>query len=196
MNDMFALTGSIAIGGLFLLSVMRFYGGLVEHAQEKTYELMAQESTASLMEIIESDFRKMGSGLPVSLPPIVANPDSSDITFWADLNEDGAPELVRYYTSLPSDTDAAATQNPNDFILYRVVDGVNTVDTPAGVVGFSVRLLDELAAVPADLSEVRMLDVSLTVESLYAYDEKYPRVVWNKRIVPQNLVKISDTDFD
>ncbi len=194
MNDWIALIGSITIGGLFMLSVMRFYGGVIEHSQETTFELITQENAVDLLEIIESDFRKMGSGLVVAQPPVISNPDSSDITFWADVDEDGDAETVRYYTEAP--LSANAPPNPDAVILYRVIDGANTISSVAGVTVFSVEPRDILGNTPTDPSEIRMIDLNVRIESLYDYDGEFATVVFNKRFTPQNLIKPSDLDFD
>ncbi|MFQ5771796.1 MAG: hypothetical protein ACE5HX_14775 [bacterium] len=193
MDSTLTLIGSIIIGGIFLLGVMSFYGGVIDYSHEKTFELLTQETTASFMEIIDHDFRRIGSGLTRPATAISAIVDTTDITFRGDIDDDGTVETVRYYTSAPSA--ATSTPNPNDVILYREVDGINTINTPAGVTEFVVKILDEAGNPTTDLMAVRMLDVSLTVESLYPYDNKYATALWEKRITPQNLYRITDTDF-
>jgi hypothetical protein len=193
MDSTLTLIGSIVIGGLFLLGLMSFYGGVIDFSNEKTFELLAQETTASFMEIIEHDFRRIGRGLPLPATAITAIVDSTDITFLGDVDEDGVVDTVRYYMSEPSA--ASSTPNPNDVILYRRVNGVNTIDTPAGVTSFVVKIWDGLGNQTGDLMAVRMLDVSITVESLYPYDNRYVAALWQKRIAPQNLYRITNTNF-
>ncbi|MFQ5771735.1 MAG: hypothetical protein ACE5HX_14470 [bacterium] len=193
MDSTLTLIGSIVIGSLFLLGLMSFYGGVVDFSHEKTFELLAQETTASFMEIIDHDFRRMGSGLTFPATAITAIVDTTDITFLGDVDEDGAIDIVRYYMSEASA--AASTPNPNDVILYRQVNGVNTIDTPAGVTSFVVKILDESGNQTGDLMAVRMLEVAITVESLYPYDGRYVAALWEKRIAPQNLYRITNTNF-
>ncbi|MFQ5864304.1 MAG: hypothetical protein ACE5IW_03650 [bacterium] len=190
MDSHIQLIGSIVIGSVFLLGVMTFYSGVMDFNNEKTFELLTQETTASLMEIIEYDFRRVGSGLTYQELAIL---DTSTITFLGDINADGAVDTVRYYTSDVSA--AASTPNPNDVILYREVNGLKTIDTPAGVTEFTVDLLDELGNSTTELMAVRMLHVSLTVESRFPYDNRYARAFWEKRIAPQNLYRQTLTDF-
>ena len=193
MDSTLALIGSIVIGSIFLLGVMTFYGNVIDYSHEKTYELLAQETTASFMEIINHDFKKMGSGLASPAGAIIAIQDTTGITFRGDIDGDRIVETVRYYTSAPSA--AASTPNPNDVILYREIDGVNTIGTPAGVTSFVVRTLDEFGVRVTDIMGVRMLDLELTVESPSAYDNQYLRAIWKQRITPQNLYRRTLTDF-
>ncbi len=197
MSDMFSLIASISLGTLFLVSVLRFHGDAAQHSREKTIELLTQESAATMMEVLEDDFRKLGSGLPVAASAIVANPDTADITFMADIDGNGTAETIRYY--LDNAVDLTLTDNPNDAILYRVINGANDIEAPAGVTDFSVQLLDMQGNVAVDFAEVRSLEVTLTVEGILPYgypnNNQYPTAVWTKRIVPQNLAKPSNTDF-
>ncbi|MFQ5638772.1 MAG: hypothetical protein ACE5IR_12340 [bacterium] len=190
MSSNLQLVASIVIAGIFLIGILFFYGGVVDYSNEKMFQLHTQETTASLMEIIDHDFRRIGSGLAT---PSVAILDTSEITFLGDVDENGAVDTVRYYVS--SLSDANSTPNPNDVILYRVVNGFNTIDTPAGVTNFEVTFLDESGLTTNDMMAVRALHVNLRVESLYPYDNNYEIANWEKRITPQNLYRMTLTDY-
>ena len=187
---MLQLIGSIVIGGLFLLGMITFYGDVTEYSNQKLFEQLTQERTASLMEIIEHDFQRIGTGL---LHPSDAIIDTVKLTFWADVTEDGTPDSVVYYTSIPDS--ASATPNPNDVILYREVNGVRTIDKAEGVTAFNVDYLDVTGTPTTDLRAIRMLDVSLTMQSTSAYDTTYATALWTKRIVPANLNRISNINY-
>ena len=193
MGSTITLIGSIVIGGIFLLGLTAFYGDVIEYSHTKSFELLTQEATASYMEIIDHDFRRIGSGLPSPAGAITAVTGTTDITFRGDIDGDGDVETVRYYISPTSS--ASSTLNPNDRILYREVDGVMTIDSPGGVTSFVVRTLDEFGNPTTDLNAVRMLDVELTVESPQPYDTLYTKAFWEKRFAPQNLFRRTLTDF-
>jgi len=180
---MLQLIGSTVIGSIFLLGILAYYGDTVDYTNEKLLLQLTQERTASLMEIIEYDFRRIGSGMTYPSAAII---DTVEITFLSDVDGDGVPDSVRYYTSIPDS--AAATPNPNDVILYRDVNGVHTIDVAEGVVSFNVNILDAAGNPTTDLQAVRMLDVTLTLESTFAYNGEYQRALWAKRIVPPNLI--------
>ncbi len=119
--------------------------------------------------------------------------DTNKIKFLGDVNRDGVPDTVRYFTS--DSLAAGSTPNPSDVILYRVVNGEITIGTPAGVTDFTLSFLDELGNATTDLMDVRGIRILLTVESLYPYDGKYARVFWEERITPTNLFRRTATDF-
>ncbi len=190
MGNFLQLIGSIVIGSIFLIGVLNFHGDVVDFSNENLFQLLTQETAASFMEIIEHDFRRIGSGLPKEAQAII---DTVEITFLGDVTEDGIVDTVRY--SLSPTSDATATPNPNDVILFRTVNGTATIAERAGVTAFEVELLNQLGAPTTDFRDVRMLHLSLTVESKEPYNERYARAFWEKRITPLNLNRETMTDF-
>lgn len=173
-----------------MISLMSFYGSLTEYSSEKTLELLSQETTASFMEIINHDFRKIGGGVP---SPAVAITGTSSITFFADVDEDGAVDEVQYSLSNPAA--ASSTPNPNDRILFRTVNGMQTINTAAGVTAFTVELLDQYGNSTTEMMNAWQIAVSITVESPFEIDGQYPKSVWEYRIAPTNLVRPTLEDY-
>ncbi len=192
MDSHLQLIGSIVIAGIFMIGLMNFYGGVLDFTNQGLFDVLTQETTASLMEIVEHDFNRMGAGLASPALAIVSY-DTSDITFLGDIDADGSVDSVRYFVSGPDQ--ATATPNPNDVILFRRVNGVNTIDWPTGVVAFRVELHDETGNPTANPLEARMVDIALVVESTFPYNERYARAFWEKRITPVNLFRYTYTDF-
>ncbi len=194
MDSHLQLLGSIVIGGIFLLGLLTFHGGVMAYFHRSGFELVTQETMSSLTEVVEHDFRHMGGGLVTPALAIVAY-DTTDITFLGDIDVDGDVDTVRYYVSAPSAAAAAATPNPNDIILFRIVNGGETIGDPAGVTDFRVDLLDERGDPTDDRWAVRSLRLRLRFESLYPYDGQYVPVFWERRITPMNLYRPTLTDF-
>jgi len=195
MDNYLTLVGSIVIGGIFLMGIMSFYGDFIDRSYQRNMELLAQETTAGLMEIIDHDFTRMGSGVDTPALAIVSvdtNENTSLITFLGDIDEDGAVDSVTY--SLSSTAAASSTENPNDCILYRIVNGDSTINTPIGVTRFRLRTLDRLGTdANSDNNEeeaISMINILLRVESTYPYDQEYGVALWEKRFMPQNLYRV------
>ncbi len=194
MDSTITLMGSIVIGALFMLSVMTFYDDVIEHQNVRMQEMWTQESMASVAEIIDYDFRKIGSGVANASQAIVSISDSTDITFLADIDNDAVAETVRYYLS---DADQAPnTENPNDKILYRIVNGTTTINTSAGVTQFSVKLYDWTGSATTELNDVAIIDIFLEVQSEFQYgDVGYPVARWQKRVTPVNIIRITNQNL-
>ncbi len=190
MNSTITLMGSILISSLFLLNILGFYGDVVEHQNVRMQEMWTQESMASVAQIVEYDFNKLGSGLANASQAILSITDSTDITFLGDVDNDGSADLVRYYVS--DSTAATSTENPKDIILYRVVNGVQKINTPAGVTGFKVKLLDWRGNYTMNIHAAASVELTLEVQSMFRYgDNAYPIAVWHKRITPVSIIRIT-----
>lgn len=192
MDSNITLIGSIVIGGIFLLGILSFHGGVVDYSHNRTFELLTQETTASFMEIITYDFQRIGSRVSSPALAIVAA-DTSSITFLGDVDDDGNVETVRY--ALSDTAAAASSENPNDRILYRIVDSDTTIGVPAGVRRFRLTLYNRTGGPPTNVMDVHMLDVLLMVESKFQYDGNYTRAIWEKRITPKSLYRIPNIDL-
>ena len=198
MDSILTLIGSIVIGSIFLLNVFSFYGGITSHSQEKYLELRTQETAVSMMEIIEHDFRRMGTGVETPSQSITATTDTTDITFIGNIDDDGATEIVRYYKSNKSA--AVSTENPDDVILYRVVDNTPDVFTPAGVTGFSFRMYDNANTITNNRNNASSIEVRLEMQSMISYskddlEKKYAEVILKKFITPEALIRVSGLSY-
>jgi hypothetical protein len=192
MDSWLTMIGSIAIGGIFLLGVLGFYGDVVNHSSEKTIELITQETMVGLMEVIEHDFERMGSGLT---PPAAAilSMDSTSITFQGDIDGNPGIDQVAYTIS----NTAASTENPDDVILFRTVNGVNTIDMPIGVTLFRLRYYSVAGDETTNPNDVRLLGIQLGVESTFSLtdsDSTFARAFWQQRISPKNLQQMTTYD--
>ncbi len=192
MDSNLTLIGSIVIGGIFLLGLLSFHGGVVDYSHNRMFELLAQETAASFMEIITHDFQRIGSGVSSPALAILAA-DTSSITFLGDIDDDGVAETVRY--ALSNTAAAAATENPNDRILYRIVNSDTTIGEPAGVRRFRLTLLNRTGGTTTNVMNVHMTHVLLTVESTIQYDGSYARAIWEKRMTPKSLYRIPNTNL-
>ncbi|TKJ39732.1 hypothetical protein CEE37_10665 [candidate division LCP-89 bacterium B3_LCP] len=183
MAAMLDLVGSILIGGLLLMMIINVNTNMTQMSMEDRMELMVQESLAVLIDEIEYDFRKIGYG--VANPSLaIISADSSSISFWADLENNGSIERVDY--SLGSVSEVAGTVNPRDRILHRSING-QSYGGSLGVVDFQVTLHDVSGAVTTDTKVVKWLEYYLMLESAFPFDTVYARSVWNGSIRPKNL---------
>lgn len=129
------ILGSMVIGGMLLLILFQ----MNDHATQNTYnftgELAAQQNMVTTVEVLEYDFRKIGyCENPLALPDPEENAilyaDTSDIKFLTDImippyndpHGDGILDTIEY--QLGPTSELTGTPNPNDRMLYRIVNGV------------------------------------------------------------------------
>ncbi len=188
------ILASIVMGGILLTTVLR----LSDSAAEKTYnysgELSLQQNLATIAQVIEYDFRKMGycanwQNFPDPTKAI-AQADSSSIKFYTDINNDGNIDSIRYY--LGPTSELSNTPNPRDRLLYRVVNTNTPTEVNLGITQFYLIYFDALGdTVSLPITNpgiISSYEINIRVESVYAYDEKYSSAYWRQiRLVARNL---------
>jgi hypothetical protein len=185
MDNFLTLLGSIVIGGLMLVNFMNYQADLSEHTYSQTLDLVVQETAIEVVEMVERDMCKIGKGVS---QPALSIYDKNAISFYADVDDDGVVDMVRYYVS--STSAATATPNPNDRILYRVVNGVNEYEWAAGVTSFQIKFYDVNNDTTTNVFKVRALEVSMSFQSTIPYDNTYASYSWRERITPPNLLPL------
>jgi len=188
------ILGSIIIGGILMTIAWR----LSDAATEKTYnnsgELALQQNLATVAQIIEWDFRKIGfcadwNKLPDPTKAILYA-DTSSIKFLTDVDADGNLDSIYYY--LGPTSELSETENPRDRVLYRVVNDETPVKSNLGVTRFYLVYFDALGDsihLPVDnYGIIASIEINVVVENVSAYDQKYSSAYWRQiRMVARNL---------
>ena len=188
------ILGSMIIGGILMINLAQINGNAVENTYTGTVELIAQTNLATIVQVLEHDFRKIGycedwQQIPIPTRAIISA-DSSSIKFLTDVDSDGDVDTMHYY--LGPTSELLSTPNPRDRFLYRVVNSEVPVTVNLGVTQFSLIFFDVFRnpisfpiAVPG---EIYTMQIDLTVEDVAAYDEKYSIAFWRQiRLAAKNL---------
>lgn len=171
---------------------------LNDAATEKTYnngaELSLQENMATVAQILETDFRKIGFCADWNKFPdpskAIVYADESSIKYLTDLDSDTNMDSIRYF--LGPTSELTSTPNPRDRMLYRVTNNEAPLTSNLGVTQFRLVYFDALGdtiAPPITTAGlINSIEINLTVESVAAYDEKYSSAFWRQiRLVARNL---------
>ncbi len=192
------ILGSMLVSGLLLLTALR----MNEQAQVNTFNsqanLTVQQNLTSVVENIEWDFRKIGYCADPNVLPknfmYIVHGDTDDITFVADLDDNGVLETVRWYIG---DVPIEGTANPRVRMLYRVVNGKSSYQANLGVTQFLLHYFDtegDTVYTPFDApSTVKLIEITVRVEPTALYNATYSDTtsnfsVWRQtRLVSRNL---------
>ena len=195
------IMGSMIIGGILLLTLFRMNDNATRNTYNFSGELIVQQNLVTTVEVLEYDFRKIGyCEDPFKLPHpeenAILHADTSDIKFLTDLlitpygstdpKGDGILDTLEYYLGPASEL--TGTPNPNDRMLYRIVNGVPR-GVNLGITKFRVRYFrDSLTAsgsttlaeiLPGDLPKdwtagsptgISALQIDIQVENTASYD--------------------------
>ena len=176
--------GSMVLGTLLMISLLAFYNNFSTERYMSNLWIISQNNAAVLSEVIDHDFRKIGYNVPSPGNSIISA-DSSSIDFLLDLDNDGNVDSVRYYVGNSSET--PGTDNPNDRLFYRIVNGQNTRGSLLGLTGFKLAYFDSTGAATSVLNDIREIEIFLTVESPVTLDDYYPTVFIRKKVKPKNI---------
>lgn len=193
-NVILDIIGSVIIGGILLTTLFRMSDRATESTYNKSGDLTIQQNIAAVVRTLEYDFRKIGycadwAKIPNPAKSIIyANSDK--IKFLTDVDRDGNVDTMSYYIGPASEL--IYTANPRDKFLYRVVNNEKPVQVNLGVTQFELVYYNvdkEVIPTPvAVLGEIYTIQVSIAVENIEAYDQKYSQVFWRQiRLVAKNL---------
>ena len=188
--------GSLIIGGLLLLILMRLNGTVTEHYYITGSDRNLQRALAETAILIEKDFRKMGfCADPYKITEtmdIVIVGDSDFISFYTDVDKDENLDIMTYFVS---DTNAlAATKNPRDRILYRQINSDTPFMISTNITRFLLEYYDVFGKVltspVASPGNITHMKISMRVEDPEAYNEQYSNAYWQQvRLTSKNLRK-------
>lgn len=188
------ILGSALIGGILFMILLRVNDAVVENSYINSGELILQTNLVEVVELLEHDFRKIGyckdwNKIPNPSQSILTA-DSTSITFLTDVNSDGFVDTMRYYLGPASEL--TVTPNPNDRLLYRVVNNETPVGTNLGVTQFTLSYFDALGnEIPFPITipgQINTMQIDIKVENTTGYDNEFTAAFWRQvRLAARNL---------
>jgi len=191
---LFDLVGSIIIGGLLLITLLKLNDNATRNTYTFSGELIVQENLVTSVEVLEYDFRKIGyCEDPFAIPnptKAILYADSTDIKYLTDVDFDGTPDTVRYYLGPASEL--TGTPNPNDRMLYQEING-DAAAVNLGITLFNIKYfgaLGEELSLPRTFAPTGIfsMQIDIRIENVAAYDEEYRYAFWRQiRLASRNL---------
>ena len=188
------IIGSVIIGGLIMLILFRLSDAASQNTYNNGQELTVQTDLTTIVEILENDFRKIGycedySKIPDPSKAIISA-DSTSISFLIDVNNTGNVDTLHYYIGPTSEL--SSTPNPNDRLLYRVINGETPKSIALGLTEFKLLYFDPLGDTLnfpiASPGEIASIQISIQVEDAEAYNNEYVSAFWRQiRLSARNL---------
>jgi hypothetical protein len=193
-NVILDILGSTIVGGILMLSLFQINDTVAENTFKGSGELVSQQNLATVVQILEIDFRRIGycadwQQIPIPTQAIISA-DSTSIKYLTDVDADGNVDTMYYYLGPASEL--LSTPNPRDRFLYRVVNSETPVGVNLGITQFNLNffnvqgnLINFPIAVPG---EIFTMQIDITVEDVAAYNEEYSTAFWRQiRLAARNL---------
>lgn len=193
-NTILDIIGSIIIAGILMLSIFRLQSSSTEDLYRGTTNLNAQTNLATVIQILETDLRRIGycadwQKIPIPTQAILYA-DSSSIRYLTDTDNNGTIDTMYYYFDFVKDI--PQTPNPRDRFLYRIVNNESLADVNLGITQFKMEFYNALGTklnFPiSDPREIYSMQIDITVEDVSAYNENYQTIFWRQiRMAARNL---------
>ena len=185
MNIMLDIMGSFIIGGILALMLFNFNTYQSNTRYQSDSELQLQQNAKTLAEIINYDLRKIG--YDIGSDSIWVETSSQRLSFYADIDRDGSPDLVTYFIGDSTESTAMATPNPRDKTLYRVVNSDTTGGPTLGLTKLIFLYMDEAGNSTIVHSDIKYIKSEIWVETLEPVSGEYNFTYWEMTINPRNL---------
>ena len=196
MNALQDLIISIAIGGIVMGMLLAFNTNIAQQGSAQTVKIMVQTNLATVTDLLEFEFRKMGYRVPKSLDSAIVYADSNKIKFKGDIDNNGTIDTLTYYFNTVS---PSGLVNTNTRILYRTWNTQSSKSINLGITRFRLWYFNAsgnpVTGNPvASPSQIKSMKVAINIESTVPYKittEQYvtknPGVYWEQTIKPKNL---------
>jgi hypothetical protein len=178
------ILGSTLVGGLLLLILIRVTLSAIQNNYDNNGERIVQKDLTAVAQLLEYDFRKIGycaklSNMPASKDTVIKIATDSSITFYADLpttaNSYGDSVLDKVYYYLGPKSGLSNTPNPNDRVLYRVINNGTPMAVNMGVTLFKLTYYDQYgnAITPSGNAPyspaIASVQIDLAISNPYGY---------------------------
>jgi len=194
------ILGSIMIGGILLLILLRLNDASVANSFQYNADLIIQKNLVEVVTLLEFDLRKIGysanwQALPDPTKAIISV-DSNSISYLTDISTeshpygDGIVDTLSYFLGPASEL--SETPNPRDRMLYRRENGGQNLASNLGVTEFKFQFYDTFGnLIPFPITmpgQIQSMQIDLALEDVAAYDAQYRRVFWRQiRLAARNL---------
>lgn len=156
------------------------------YSQETKYasdaDLRLQQNAKTLAEVLNDDLRKIGYKYNGTA---ITEAGQQRISFKGDIDNNGSMDQVTYF--LGSKEDADATPNPNDRVLFRVVNN-DTIGGPTlGLTDLRFSYLNSNEIATSEPDSICYVKAEIWVETVLEVGDEYPFTYWEMTINPRNI---------
>ncbi|MGA7836895.1 MAG: hypothetical protein WB996_02950 [Ignavibacteriaceae bacterium] len=190
------VVGSVIIGGLIILILFRLNNSATANLYNSYSEATVQQSIVSVVQVLESDFRKIGyckdwNKIPDPTKAILYA-DTSKFVFITDIDNDGNVDTLDYY--LGPTSALSNTPNPRDRLLYRVVNNETPKSANVGLTEFKITyfnsLGDTIKTLPltSNTGQIHTIQIDVETQNSEAMDSTYVTSFWRQiKLSAKNL---------
>ena len=170
-------TGSFIVGGIVMFTLMAVFFRFTSSSQDAIINEFTQSSVTNVAEVIDYDFSKIGYRIAAGNK--IISIDSLSISFLADLDNNGTPDSVSYYTkSVSSSLKMVRRSSENSIKEWEV-----TIDD------FNIQAFDSTGTATFTIPNIRSVQVGLLLNNNVFTTDSTETIgaYWEKRYFIRNL---------
>lgn len=190
MSSLLDIITATFIGGILILMIISIIFYMENSSREINNANIAQLNIKEISEVLDFDLYKIGYRVSSSK---ILLADSTRLTFLSDIDNNGKIDTIKYELGSPSEL--PSTPNPNDRILYRILNNEPKKGSNLGVVDFKLVYFDStknilnysLLSSQNNRDKIKAISYYIRVESVYPVEGYYPGAEIKRVIRPKNL---------
>lgn len=129
---------SFLVSGILMISIVSLNTRMAESSADLTMRYIIEERAQTIEQMVDNDFPRIGNDVHTTINSPIEDARENLIKFKSNLDNSGDVETVVWkYT----DNEVEGSQNPDDYVLYREVDGVSKTFA-RGVTDFTITYVD------------------------------------------------------
>lgn len=147
------LSGSFIVGGIVLLALLYIHFRMENFNRSQIINEFTESSITNVAEILDYDFNKIG--YRVSANPKICSINSSSIAFWADLDNNGSADSVKYFIRVT---------NGKQYLVRRTTIG-SVKESQVAISNFVMQGYDSLNNSTFTISNIKRIDVQVVIDN-------------------------------
>lgn len=190
MSTLLDIITATFIGAILILMIIGINFYIENSSREVTNANIAQMNVKEISEVLDFDLYKIG--YRVTGPKIIFA-DSTRLVFLCDIDNNGKVDTLEYLLGNPNEL--SSTPNPNDRLLYRILNNEPKKGSNLGVVDFKFTYYDSSNSMinysslnsQTQRDKIKTIEYFVRVESVFPVEGYYPGAEIKKVIRPKNL---------
>lgn len=191
MGVMIDIIGSTIIRGVIVLVILSLNISLNNALSQKTVRAALKQKTVVPAQILTDDIRLAGYNQPTFPPKAFAIAKADEVTFTADLDDDGVTETVHYYLG-------AAPAGSTHRVLYRQRNGGAPFELARDVISLTFTYYTSSGATilpGTNRTGIKSISIQLKMASSVQVTEgigtdntaRDETAYWERTVFPQNM---------
>lgn len=182
MENSFMNAGAFFLLGAFLLIIFSFQSQSAQMTGENILDARNHSIVETMRLLLRHEVAMIGQG--VDSGASILNATDSNISYKADIDNDGTVDTVRFYLEK---FDQSPFTNPNIKMFVKEVNGSEVEFGYRGISELKFLYFDENGQTTSTKTDIKFVGFQMALESEEKVNEEYQKILIEDRVLPKNL---------